>query len=100
MRRCWRSCPASGTVVGQREDSSAAEPSKLLDNEVERLAVEAIKLGLSLGDGSAALEGRNERSPSDFSKRRSSLLGGSSSFSPLSWPGWRSSIRRLRRAPW
>jgi len=53
--------PGTGTVVAQRPDSSRAERSKLLDNEVERLAVEAIKLGLSIDEVSAALERHWER---------------------------------------
>lgn len=53
--------PGSGTVVAQKQDSSAAERSKLLGNELERLAVEAIKLGLSLDEVAAALERHWER---------------------------------------
>lgn len=47
--------PGAGTVVAARRESSAAECSRLLDNEVEELVVEAKKLGMSLADVTRSL---------------------------------------------
>jgi len=47
--------PGTGTVVAQRRESTAAERSRLLENEVEQLAVEAKRLNLSLAEVTAAL---------------------------------------------
>jgi GntR family transcriptional regulator len=48
--------PGTGTVVAEPRASSPAERSRLLDKEVEQLAVEAKRLGMSLREVSAALE--------------------------------------------
>ena len=40
--------PGTGTVVAQPPQSTAAERSRLLEREVEQLAVEAKRLGMSL----------------------------------------------------
>jgi GntR family transcriptional regulator len=45
----------AGTVVAARRESTAAECSRLLENEVEQLAVEAKKLGMTLAEVTAAL---------------------------------------------
>ena len=55
-RRILAVRPGIGTVVGDGAEGSRAERHALLDGEVERLAVEARRLGLSLEDVSAALE--------------------------------------------
>ena len=47
--------PGTGTVVAQPPDATAAERSRLLENEVEQLVVEAKKLGMSLRDVTDAL---------------------------------------------
>ena len=47
--------PGTGTVVAQPPESTAAERSRLLENEVEQLAVEAKRLHLSLDEVTAAL---------------------------------------------
>jgi GntR family transcriptional regulator len=47
--------PGTGTVVAHPPASTAAERSRLLENEVEQLAVEAKRLGMSLTDVTAAL---------------------------------------------
>ena len=47
--------PGTGTVVAQPPESTAAERSRLLENEVEQLAVEAKRLNLSLAEVTAAL---------------------------------------------
>ena len=47
--------PGTGTVVAEPRESSPAERSRLLDKEVEQLAVEAKRLGMSLREVSAAL---------------------------------------------
>jgi GntR family transcriptional regulator len=47
--------PGTGTVVAQPPESTARERSRLLDNEVEQLAVEAKRLNLSLAEVTAAL---------------------------------------------
>jgi GntR family transcriptional regulator len=41
--------PGLGTVVAERKSFNAAERSHLLKNELERLVVEAKRLGLTLG---------------------------------------------------
>ena len=45
----------TGTAVAAPRESTAAECSRLLDNEVEQLAVEAKRLGMTLEDVTAAL---------------------------------------------
>jgi DNA-binding transcriptional regulator YhcF (GntR family) len=52
--------PGTGTVVAQLPRSTAAERSRLLENEVEQLVVEAKRLGLSLHDVTSSL-GRHWR---------------------------------------
>jgi len=47
--------PGTGTVVAQPRESSPAERSRLLDKEVEQLAVEAKRLHLTLAEVTAAL---------------------------------------------
>jgi len=47
--------PGTGTVVAEPRESSPAERSRLLDKEVEQLAVEAKRLGMGLHEVSAAL---------------------------------------------
>ena len=47
--------PGTGTVVAQPPESTARERSRLLENEVEQLAVEAKRLHLSLAEVTAAL---------------------------------------------
>jgi GntR family transcriptional regulator len=47
--------PGTGTVVAQPPESTARERSRLLENEVEQLAVEAKRLNLSLAEVTAAL---------------------------------------------
>jgi len=51
----------TGTVVAQPPAPSPAERSRLLDREVEQLAVEAKRLGLGLEEVTAALEAHWER---------------------------------------
>ena len=51
----------TGTVVAQPPAPSPAERSRLLDHEVEQLAVEAKRLGLELDEVTAALEAHWER---------------------------------------
>jgi GntR family transcriptional regulator len=53
--------PGIGTVVAARRGSTPAERSRLLEKEVEQLAVEAKKLGMSLGDLTAAVEAHWKR---------------------------------------
>ena len=53
--------PGTGTVVAEPHASSAAERSHLLDKEVEQLAVEAKRLGTSLGEVTAALAAHWQR---------------------------------------
>src|SRR5271170_4302020 len=48
--------PGLGTVVADRQTSSAAERGNLLKKELEQLVVEAKKLGLDLGDVTDAVE--------------------------------------------
>lgn len=45
----------TGTVVAAPRESTAAECTRLLNNEVEQLVVEAKKLGMSLDEVTAAL---------------------------------------------
>jgi GntR family transcriptional regulator len=52
--------PGTGTVVAELPRSTAAERSRLLENEVEQLVVEAKRLGLSLHDVTSSL-GRHWR---------------------------------------
>src|ERR1017187_3583977 len=47
--------PGTGTVVAQPTRSTAAERTRLLDHELERLGVEARKLGLKVDDVISAL---------------------------------------------
>ena len=47
--------PGTGTVVAQPARSTAAERARLLDHELERLVVEARKLGLKVDDVASAL---------------------------------------------
>jgi GntR family transcriptional regulator len=47
--------PGTGTIVAQPPESTARERSRLLENEVEQLAVEAKRLNLSLAEVTAAL---------------------------------------------
>ena len=47
--------PGTGTVVVQPGRSTAAERTRLLDHELERLVVEARKLGLKVDDVVSAL---------------------------------------------
>lgn len=47
--------PGTGTVVAQPARSNAAEGTRLLDHELERLVVEARKLGLKADDVIGAL---------------------------------------------
>ena len=53
--------PGTGTVVARPPPSTAAERTRLLENEVEQLVVEAKKLGMSLRQVTAALEEHWER---------------------------------------
>jgi GntR family transcriptional regulator len=53
--------PGTGTVVAQPPDATTAQRSRLLDNEVEQLVVEAKKLGMSLREVSDALSEHWER---------------------------------------
>jgi GntR family transcriptional regulator len=48
--------PGMGTVVGDGAVASAAEKRALLGGEVERLVVEARRLGLSIDDVATAVE--------------------------------------------
>jgi len=47
--------PGTGTVVTEPREPAPAERSRLLENEVEQLAVEAKRLGMSLDEVSDAL---------------------------------------------
>jgi GntR family transcriptional regulator len=47
--------PGTGTVVAPPRESTAAERARLLEREVEQLAVEAKRLGMSLEEVSASL---------------------------------------------
>jgi GntR family transcriptional regulator len=47
--------PGTGTVVAQPRESTAAERARLLEREVEQLAVEAKGLGMSLEEVTASL---------------------------------------------
>jgi GntR family transcriptional regulator len=51
----------TGTVVAQPHPSSAAERSHLLEKEVEQLAVEAKRLGMTLDEMTAALAAHWQR---------------------------------------
>jgi GntR family transcriptional regulator len=53
--------PGTGTVVAQPPKSTAGERSRLLENEVEQLAVEAKRLNLSLAEVTAALAAHWQR---------------------------------------
>ena len=53
--------PGTGTVVASPPESSPAERARLLANEVEQLAVEAKRLGMTLAEVTAALAGHWER---------------------------------------
>ncbi len=53
--------PGTGTVVARPPASTAAERSRLLQDQMEQLVVEAKKLGLRLPDVSRALAGHWER---------------------------------------
>ena len=53
--------PGTGTVVAQPREAARAERSRLLDHEVEQLAVEAKRLGMSLEEVSAALAAHWQR---------------------------------------
>jgi GntR family transcriptional regulator len=48
--------PGTGTAVAERPPGAAAEQSRLLENEVEQLAVEAKRLGMTLHQVVHALE--------------------------------------------
>ena len=50
--------PGIGTVVAQPPPSARAERARLLDSDVEQLAVEAIKLGVSLEELQALVAGQ------------------------------------------
>jgi len=53
--------PGTGTVVARPPHSTAAERTRLLENEVEQLVVEAKKLGMGLRQVTAAIEEHWER---------------------------------------
>ncbi len=53
--------PGTGTVVARPPHSTAAERTRLLQNEVEQLVVEAKKLGMSLRQVTGALVEHWER---------------------------------------
>ncbi len=48
--------PGIGTVVAEPRESTSAERSRLLVNELEQLVVEAKRLGMDLEDVTSALE--------------------------------------------
>jgi GntR family transcriptional regulator len=48
--------PGTGTVVAQPARSTAAERTRLLDNELEHLVVEARRLGMKIDDVISALK--------------------------------------------
>jgi GntR family transcriptional regulator len=69
--------PGTGTVVALPAEPSPADRSHLLDTQVEQLAVEAKRLGVSLRDVTAALDAhwrrldqREESSPKGDRKRK------------------------------
>ena len=47
--------PGTGTVVAPPRESTAAERARLLEREVEQLAVEAKRLGMSLEEVTGSL---------------------------------------------
>jgi GntR family transcriptional regulator len=47
--------PGTGTVVAHPPESTAAERARLLEREVEQLAVEAKRLGMSLAEVTESL---------------------------------------------
>jgi GntR family transcriptional regulator len=53
--------PGTGTVVALPREPAPAERSRLLENEVEQLAVEAKRLGMSLEEVTAALAAHWQR---------------------------------------
>jgi GntR family transcriptional regulator len=53
--------PGTGTVVAIPRESSPADRARLLENEVEQLAVEAKRLGLGLDEVTDALAAHWER---------------------------------------
>jgi GntR family transcriptional regulator len=53
--------PGTGTVVASPRESAPADRARLPENEVEQLAVEAKRLGMSLAEVTAALAGHWER---------------------------------------
>jgi GntR family transcriptional regulator len=53
--------PGTGTVIATPRQASPADRARLLENEVEHLAVEAKRLGMSLAEVTAALAGHWER---------------------------------------
>jgi len=48
--------PGTGTIVAQPARSTAAERTRLLDNELEHLVVEARRLGMKIDDVIGALK--------------------------------------------
>ena len=61
--------PGTGTAVAEPPGSTAAERSHLLKNEVEQLVVEAKRLGMGLGEVTAALADHWERLGAQDGKR-------------------------------
>ena len=53
--------PGTGTVVAMPRASASEDRERLLENEVEQLAVEAKRLGMSLREVTAALAAHWER---------------------------------------
>lgn len=47
--------PGTGTVVAESPDSTSQDKSRLINQEAERLVVEAMRLGLSLPEVTSAL---------------------------------------------
>ncbi|MBV8207515.1 MAG: GntR family transcriptional regulator, partial [Acidobacteria bacterium] len=50
--------PGIGTVVAERPEARAGDRKRLLQHEVEQLVVEAIRVGLDLGELQEAVEGQ------------------------------------------
>jgi len=68
--------PGTGTVVARPPASTAAERSGLLRNQVEQLVVEAKKLGMRLGEITAAVERHWDRLDSQDGVETPAAKGG------------------------
>ena len=68
--------PGVGTIVATLPESSAAERTNLLGNEIEQLVVEAKKLGITLEDVAASVSAHWKRLGEADNRRPESPRGG------------------------